>query len=29
MKTLQDFKQEHLTSEYNKLRGLLKGKLSK
>lgn len=29
MKTMQDFKQEHLTFEYNKLRGLLKGKLSK
>lgn len=29
MKTLQDFKQEHLIKEYNKPRELLKGKLSK
>lgn len=27
MKTMQDFKQEHLTKEYAKLKGLLKGLL--
>lgn len=29
MKTTKDFKQEHLTKEYAKLKGLLKGKLGK
>jgi hypothetical protein len=29
MKTMQDFKQEHLTKEYAKLKGLLKGKINK
>lgn len=29
MKTTKDFKQEHLTKEYAKLKGLLKGKISK
>lgn len=29
MKTTKDFKQEHLAKEYAKLKGLLKGKLSK
>lgn len=29
MKTMQDFKNEHLVKVNSKLRGLLKGKLSK
>lgn len=29
MKTMQDFKQEHLTEEYAGLKGLLKGKPGK
>ena len=29
MKTMKDLKQEHLIKEYAKLKGLLKGKLSK
>ena len=29
MKTTKDFKQEHLTKEYAKLKGLLKGKINK
>ena len=29
MKTMKDFKQEHIIKEYAKLKGLLKGKLSK
>lgn len=29
MKTMKDFKQEHLIKEYAGLKGLLKGKLSK
>lgn len=29
MKTMKDFKQEHLIKEYAKLKGLLKGKINK
>lgn len=29
MKTMKDFKQEYLIKEYAKLKGLLKGKISK
>lgn len=29
MKTMQDFKSAHLIKEYSKLKGLLKGKLTK
>lgn len=29
MKTMQNFKAEHILKEYSKLKGLLKGKLSK